>query len=847
MQAAPQQFEIKNFSMGVDWTSHDTQIPDGFVADAKNCVLNSWMGLEKRKGCTKLYSTAYNSGTAIKSLYEYKAPNGTNYILVSSGNNLGYYSGGAWYDLRYNDSDLVPPSGGLTSGLRCSFATHDGYCYVVNGTDLNFKLKNNSMMGIVGIAAPTAAPTLEITSTGLTGKYKYVFCYTHDADPDLGIPERRGNISPASASIEPLNQGIKITGKCGPAYDSEIKKIILYRTLDLGAGDTDSTQYFKVAEVPNTLAASTTLGEEFIGTGSDDLVGLATTLDNVDIWVKILLATSGVGAYLHKPGTNDPVHDVTTTNANAAVGFAIRILDNKKYKLKNGPIHDGTWQGGTKYDCLETGNTYGTTLWHFDLDKVDLIAEDKYIDYEFKNVGADVYTVSVDHGLTWGGSYSCSATLNTYGETTWRFTLATGHTVGTYWKITSGTTTGWTYTDTTVDDDLTTMAEVDNTPPPRAKFICLHKDRMIYANCQKDFNGAEIPGGSCMFMFSSVGAPEKCPSTNYQFFDRSDGNEITGIASIPDYLIVFKKNKIAAMEGEFAQWYTISNGIGCIAPWSITVVGGKVYFISEEGYKATDGKAVYDVGKRLGALSRAQYFTDTASVEYTSVYYPEKFQIHINFYHATLNNIVLVAHLLDTLYQEVGVNASVGETAPTTAVGYTYHEYDYHASTHALRTLGTYTDATGVERPIAGSDDGFVYLLDSGVHDTGYDDAANHIAINVETGWTPMGAPEQITKTLRGIHMRYSSDVTAGSGSALLYYDVDFTRGSNSVALTGGGAAYTGGPMGTANYNFLGVTENLGVIDSAVGRMFRYRLYDLSHNNFCLLEITPYFRLENRR
>jgi hypothetical protein len=275
--------------------------------------------------------------------------------------------------------------------------------------------------------------------------------------------------------------------------------------------------------------------------------------------------------------------------------------------------------------------------------------------------------------------------------------------------------------------------------------------------------------------------------------------------------------------------------------------------MSEEGLKATDGRLVYDLGKRLGALNRAQYFTTTAAVDYTSIYYPEKCQLYTNLYHTTLNNIILVGHLLESLYAEMGEESSGPLSSQLQHVGYTYHEYDNHlynvtpASSHAFRTLGTYTDSGGITRPIAGSDDGFVYLLDSGVHDVDYADASNDTTINIETGWSPLGVEEQLTKTLRGIHVRYSSDVTALAGSAKLYYDVDFTRGSNYVSLTGGGAAYTSGPMLTSNYNFLGVSENLGVIDTAVGKMFRFRVSDTSHNNFSLLSITPYFRTENRR
>jgi hypothetical protein len=805
------------------------------------------MAMEKRKGCSKLYATAFNSGAAIKSLYEYRAPNGTNYVLVSSGTALGYYTGSAWVTLIDADTDITPPVGGLTSGKRCSFATHNGYCYIVNGVDLNFKMKNANVLNIVGVPAPSTAPTVEVNSTGLTGTYKYIYCYTHDADTSLGMPQLIGNPSPPSAAITVANQGIKVYGFCAPAYDTEVKTLILYRTLDTGLGDTDSTLYFKVTEIPNTATSITSLTTSFVGTGLNDLINVESLLVSTNVWVKLNKLASAVTAVRHKAGAIDPIHAVTTTDATATVQFAVRLSGKTHYKVKPGPIHDSSWRGVALVDSAETGNTYGTTVWHINTLLQATLDKDDYIDYEFFNIGIDQYVVSVDSGVTWSEATNCSETLNSYGDVSWKFTADTGHTIGDIWKITSNTTTAWSYVDTKVDNDLTTLAAFDNTPPPIAKFICLHKDRMIYANCPKTFAGEDIPGGNCMFMFSSVGAPEKCPSTNYQYFDRSDGNEITGIASIPDYLIVFKKNKIAAMEGDFVQWYTISHGVGCIAPWSITVVGGKVYFLSEEGYKATDGRLLYDIGKRLRSVSQAQYLTTTAAVEYTSIYYPEKCQIHTNFYHATLNNVDLVAHLLDTLYQEVGPESSSNSTNPLQNIGFTYHEYDDHGTTHALRTFGTYTDATGITRPIAGSDDGFVYLLDSGTHDVDYADVSKHIVINIETGWTAMGSSEQVTKTMRGINVRYASDVTSNAGSALLYYDVDFVRGTNSVALTGGGAAYTGGPMGSANYNFLGVSENLPVIDAAVGRMFRFRLYDLSHNNFTLLSIVPYFREENRR
>ncbi|MCK7532355.1 MAG: hypothetical protein MZV63_15645 [Marinilabiliales bacterium] len=197
-----------------------------------------------------------------------------------------------------------------------------------------------------------------------------------------------------------------------------------------------------------------------------------------------------------------------------------------------------------------------------------------------------------------------------------------------------------TYSDTLSDDSLTTICLTTNTVPPRSYFCALHKDRMIYANCP-----AETDGGS-LFMFSEIGRPESCPSVNYQYFDRSDGNEITGLASLPDYLIVFKKNKIAALEGDFQKWYTVSSTTGCIAPWAIIQFQDQIMFLSEEGWKTTDGRSVMDVSKKLIALNRSQYLSYNEEKNYSGVYYPTRKQCMFLLNHSSYTKIIMVGHLL---------------------------------------------------------------------------------------------------------------------------------------------------------------------------------------------------------
>ena len=820
LRAAPSVFNLDNFYMGLDWTAHPSKVEVGWLVDAKNFSLNSYRALEKRAGCALLRSVAFNSGAAIKSIYEYKAPGdaalsfpATNFLLVSSGTALGYWGGVAG-----EEWELITNT--LTAGLRMSFATHDGYCYCVNGTDSNFKIFNTTKVDVVGLQPPATAPTVLATGTGFTGTYKYVYAFVRETFPAL-----IGNYSPASNDVTVANQGVALTGSYSD--DPQVDHIAIFRTLDMGTGDTDSNQYFQVIRIANDHTVNNTLTKAYVGSGLDDLGTIANTLDStVNLRVQVMAAKAvTVTAAFKGSGLND-LHTPANTVDNTVnliikcVSLAGGTINHYKVSADGGLTYPGVGQDMSTGTC-----TYGNTTWHWNSTAGHVVGDT----WTLSKVG-DTYAVSEDEGSTWGPNTNMLLTANTWKNTTWNFAAVTGHTANGYWTIKTTSASDWAYTDTKEDNDLTLLATNDNTPPPKSKFIILHKNRMFYANCPAEKDGASL------FMFSAPSAPERVPSTNYQYFDKADGNPITGIASLPESLIVFKKNKIAVMEGDFVEWYTISNGIGCIAPWAIVPVGGKVYFISEEGWKATDGRTVFDVGKKLQAINRAQYLTTAAAAEYTAIYYPEKFQLQFNLYHATYNNIVLVAHLLESLYQDSGEQVVAGSNF----IGYTYHEYDNHVFT----TLGWYTDANGITRPVAGSSTGFLYLLDSGTQDEG-----NNIAVRMETGWYDFGTPASLTKTMRGISVSYASSATTGTGVARLYYDVDFVTGTDYVTLTKGGAMGTTYPFTGAPYTGVDgvVSENLDVVDSMVGQKFRFILTDTSANRFTLLSVNPYFRIEGRR
>jgi hypothetical protein len=133
----------------------------------------------------------------------------------------------------------------------------------------------------------------------------------------------------------------------------------------------------------------------------------------------------------------------------------------------------------------------------------------------------------------------------------------------TYYKHSEVANTTATIVDNTADSALSIELVETNTVPPKSKFIVLHLDRMVYLNLPDDSD----TGSESKIMWSKAGIPEAVPASNYQFFDRDDGEDITGGASIGDYLVVFKRNKISVLTGDFdesSELYTTEYGVGCI-------------------------------------------------------------------------------------------------------------------------------------------------------------------------------------------------------------------------------------------------------------------------------------------
>jgi hypothetical protein len=229
-------YVLADWSFGWDISTSPLDLDKRALSDCKNFNLTTRRGLEKRRGMTRMFTPA--SAGVVSDVFEYKAPDGTAYVLVATDTKIRSYYSGGW-------NDLVA---GRTPGVRHSFAVHQGFCYGVNGVDPNFKLYNGTSYG-VGIAPPLAAPGVADGGAGsLTGKYSYVYCYKRSSPNPL-----ISNPSPASTPLDLTSKIFTVTYT--PSLDPQVDTIIIYRTLNLNTQGTDPLAFFKVAEFAQAATA----------------------------------------------------------------------------------------------------------------------------------------------------------------------------------------------------------------------------------------------------------------------------------------------------------------------------------------------------------------------------------------------------------------------------------------------------------------------------------------------------------------------------------------------------------------------------------------------------------------
>jgi len=393
-----------------------------------------------------------------------------------------------------------------------------------------------------------------------------------------------------------------------------------------------------------------------------------------------------------------------------------------------------------------------------------------------------------------------------------------------FYKVDEVENSDQTYTDSASDNDVTTLVSDNHTVPPKAKFVKLHNDRMFYISCPDETDGES------MVMWSLVGIPEAVPSSNYQYFDRKDGEEITGVASLGEQLVIFKPNKISVLSGNFDELYTVSRTIGSISGYSILEFKDNIVFLSEDGWKAYDGVNISDISDRLRALDEAGYFTPAESDNYDAVYYPLKKQMMFLINHSSLAEYVMVGHWIVPLMAEVKI-----EDLSQDYVGWTYFQYE----SLDLSCLGAYTDDEGLRRPLAGGEDGYLYRLDSGAQDDGSD-----INFRFETGFRPLGQDPTTIFTLREVTIMFQSGT---AGGLEFNVDVDNVHDVSVFETVTGGEAYAGSCYAGEIYCGMSGLNIESFNVNAMGRLFQVGLDVTTSNTFTLAGLSGALRPEAKR
>lgn len=167
--------------------------------------------------------------------------------------------------------------------------------------------------------------------------------------------------------------------------------------------------------------------------------------------------------------------------------------------------------------------------------------------------------------------------------------------------------------------DATTWTATTSGSVPNGKYLCYFHNRVFVAG--------ESANPSRLY-WSGLGDPGDWlpPSGGYTTFDPDDGEPITGLGVVGDYLLVFKPNKAyVVFDTDTGGYRQISSEIGCRAHRSIIETHAGTFFLSSDNeVMATDGSTISHLGNELGPILNAipgAVHKNCAAVYYKSSYF----------------------------------------------------------------------------------------------------------------------------------------------------------------------------------------------------------------------------------
>ncbi len=164
----------------------------------------------------------------------------------------------------------------------------------------------------------------------------------------------------------------------------------------------------------------------------------------------------------------------------------------------------------------------------------------------------------------------------------------------------------------------TTMSVVSGSPKI-GRYLALRKDRIYIAG---------IPAEPNTLYFSDVDdATSWTIGSNFIQIREDDGDIITGILSLREQLIIYKRNSIWSLHGftndpsaGTAFFLTqIAEGVGCVSPQSLVEFNNIHYFLHRTGVYAFDGANSVKISGKIDPIIDGTASTDALRQDYMDV------------------------------------------------------------------------------------------------------------------------------------------------------------------------------------------------------------------------------------
>lgn len=319
-------FHITDFSGGYNPDRNPQLLKDNEATSILNVRLDRAGSLVARSGYDLLTDgVTVGFPTMLGSLRDANSPQDSQ-LLVKSGTGV--------YLVNVDAGTFLELATGFDAGPG-EFCSARNVVIYANGSNRPVYYDGTNY-GMLGLAAPSAAPTLATSGTGLSGTFKYAYSYFDS------VSGAESSVS-SSASETPSNQGVKLT--MALPTDDRVDSIRVYRTSDNGT----------VLRLLDTIAAATTYTDD----GTKTLTTVVAPSDNdlppyfehMAFFAGYFFGSMGTTLYWSKPqqpdawpalnSTDVPFEGVDTIKALVSHQDSLLIFGRSNVLVLNGD--SGVW------------------------------------------------------------------------------------------------------------------------------------------------------------------------------------------------------------------------------------------------------------------------------------------------------------------------------------------------------------------------------------------------------------------------------------------------------------------------------------------------------------------------